>query len=326
MPKLSVIIPCYYNEDNIPVTARELVANEANFPPEVTFEYVFVNDGSGDDTLGALQRAQAVYPSRIRIVNLAGNVGSYNAIVAGMAHATGDCLAVITADLQDPPELMVQMYRHWQQGFKLVIGNRQDREETGLSQTLAKTFHWLMKNLALRNIPDGGFDFVFFDRQVAAEVLKMHERNSNVFYLMVWLGFAYVNIPYTRRKREIGKSRWTLSKKIKLLIDSLLAFSFVPIRAISVLGLGLGLIALLFGVYVVVLKIARPSEPAGWTTLMVVLLIVSAFQMIALGVIGEYVWRGLDAARQRPLYVVRDVFEGPTQSQSASIQPATLSS
>ena len=309
MPKLSVIVPCYFNEENIPVTTRELVVNEVNFPPEVTFEYVFVNDGSGDDTLGALRRVQALYPGRIRIVDLAGNVGSYNAIVAGMAHATGDCLAVITADLQDPPELMVQMYDHWLKGFKLVIGNRQDREETGLSETMAKAFHWLMKNLALRNIPDGGFDFVFFDRQVATEVLKLHERNSNVFYLMVWLGFAYVNIPYTRRKREIGKSRWTLNKKIKLLVDSLLAFSFVPIRAISVLGLGLGLTALIYGLYVIALKIASPNEPAGWTTLMVVLLFVSAFQMVALGVIGEYVWRGLDAARKRPLYVVKEVLD-----------------
>ena len=307
MPKLSVIVPCYFNEDNIPVTTRELVANEANFPPEVTFEYIFVNDGSGDDTLGALRRAQALYPGRLRIVDLAGNVGSYNAIVAGMAHATGDCLSVITADLQDPPELMVEMYGYWQQGIKLVIGNRQGREDTGLSVALAKLFHWLMKNLALSNIPDGGFDFVFFDQQVATEVLKLHERNSNVFYLMVWLGFAYVNIPYTRRKREIGKSRWTLNKKIKLLIDSLMAFSFVPIRAISALGLGLGFIALVYGLYVIALKVARPEEPAGWTTLMVVILFVSAFQMIALGVIGEYVWRGLDAARKRPLYVVREV-------------------
>ena len=309
MPKLSVIVPCYFNEDNIPVTVRELVANEANFPVEVAFEYVFVNDGSGDDTLGALRRAQAAHPGRIRIVDLAGNVGSYNAIVAGMAHATGDCLAVITADMQDPPELMVQMYAHWQQGFKLVIGNRQNREETGLAETMAKLFHWLMKNLALRNIPDGGFDFVFFDRQVATEVLKLHERNTNVFYLMVWLGFAHVSIPYTRRKRAIGRSRWTLSKKIKLLVDSLLAFSFVPIRAISVLGLGLGITALLYGLYVIGLKITHPNEPAGWTTLMVVLLLVSAFQMVALGVIGEYVWRGLDAARQRPLYVVREVLD-----------------
>ena len=309
MPKLSVIIPCYFNEDNIPVTVRELVDNEARFPAEVTFEYVFVNDGSTDDTLGALCRAQEQYPNRIRIVDLAGNVGSYNAIVAGMAHATGDCRAVITADLQDPPELMVQMYAYWQQGFKLIIGNRQDREETGPSRWLAQLFHWLMKRLALKNIPDGGFDFVFFDRQVNDEVVALQERNSNVFYLMVWLGFPYVNIPYVRRKREIGTSRWTLSKKIKLLIDSLLAFSYFPIRAISAFGLGLGGIALLYGIYIIGLKLLNPNEPAGWTTLMVVLLFVSAFQMVALGVIGEYVWRGLDAARKRPLYIVKKVLE-----------------
>lgn len=309
MPKLSVVVPCYYNEDNIPVTVQELVANEANFSPEVTFEYIFVNDGSGDNTLAALRQAQTTYPGLIRVIDLVGNVGSYNAIVAGIAHATGDCLSVITADLQDPPELMVQMYSYWQKGIQLVIGNRQGREETGLSQWLATTFHWLMKHLALRNIPDGGFDFVFFDRQVATEVIKLHERNSNVFYLMVWLGFPYVNIPYVRRKREIGTSRWTLTKKIKLLIDSLLAFSFIPIRAISVLGLGLGGIALVYGFYVIILRLIRPTEPAGWTALMVVLLFVSAFQMVALGIIGEYVWRGLDAARQRPLYVVREVYE-----------------
>ena len=309
MPKLSVIVPCYYNEANIPVTVRELLANEANFPAEVSFEYVFVNDGSGDDTLGALRRAQAEFPGRLRVVDLAANVGSYNAIVAGLAHATGDCLSVITADLQDPPELMARMYGHWRQGYQLVVGNRQNREETGLGEWLARVFHWLMKRLALRNIPDGGFDFVFCDRQVATEVLKLHERNSNVFYLMMWLGFAYVSIPYTRRRRTIGRSRWTLSKKIKLFLDSLLSFSFVPIRAISALGLGLGLVAFLYGFYVIGLRLLSDHEPQGWTTLMVVLLFVSAFQMTALGVIGEYVWRGLDAARRRPLYVVRAVLE-----------------
>lgn len=309
MPKLSVVVPCYYNEANIPATVDELVTNEGLFPADVAFEYVFVNDGSGDDTLGALLRAQqACPPGRVRVVDLAGNVGSYNAIVAGIAHATGDCLAVITADLQDPPALMAQMYAYWQQGFKLVIGNRQDRAETGLSRWFSEAFHWLMKRLALRNIPDGGFDYVLFDRQVAAEVLKLHERNSNVFYLMVWLGFAYVNIPYARGKRKLGVSRWTLSKKIKLLIDSLVAFSFVPIRTISVVGLGLGLAAFVYGFYIIGLRLLSPNEPQGWTTLMVVLLFVSAFQMTALGVIGEYVWRGLDAARRRPLYVVREVY------------------
>ncbi len=305
MPTLSVVVPCYFNKANIPVTMRALVANEALFPPEVRFEYVLVNDGSGDDTLGALRRAQAAYPGKIRVVNLAANVGSYNAIVAGLAHATGDCQAVLTADMQDPPELLVPMYGFWQQGFQLVIGNRQDRPETGPARWLAQLFHWLMKHLALRNIPPGGFDFLLCDRRVSQQVVALQERNSNVFYLMVWLGFPYVTIPYVRRKREIGVSRWTLSKKIKLLLDSLLAFSFVPVRAISVAGLGLGAVALGYALAVAALKLRHPAEPTGWTTLMLVILFVSAFQMVALGVIGEYVWRTLDAVRCRPLYVVQ---------------------
>ena len=318
MPKLSVIVPCYFNEGNIPVTVPGLIANEANFPEDLEFEYVFVDDGSGDGTVAALHRMRAQYPDRIRVVELVANVGSYNAIVAGMAAATGDCLAIITADMQDPPELMVQMYDYWRKGFKLVIGNRQDREETGLSQVFAKTFHWLMKHLALKNIPDGGFDFVFFDRQVCDDVVRMQERNSNLFYLMIWLGYDYVNIPYVRRKREIGKSRWTLQKKVKLLIDSLLSFSYFPIRAISVLGLGLGLVALFYGVYIIGLKLFGNGEPEGWTALMVVVLFVAAFQMIALGVIGEYVWRSLDAARHRPMYVVKQANEPHNQVSVAN--------
>ena len=322
MAKISIIIPCYFNEANIPVTGRRLIENEALFPPEVSFEYVMVNDGSQDGTLRELLAFRDAYPDRVRVVDLAANVGSYNAMVAGMEYATGEANVIITADMQDPPELMVQMYGYWQQGFKLVIGNRQDREETGFQRWFAQAFHYLMKKVALPNIPDGGFDFVFFDRRVREEVLKLKERNSNVLYLMVWLGFPYVNIPYVRREREIGKSRWTLSKKVKLFIDSILAFSFFPVRAISVLGLGLGATALFYGLYIILLKLFSPQGPPGWTALMVVVLFVSAFQMIALGVIGEYVWRGLDAARGRPLYVVKQFHRGVPGSEETSPETA----
>lgn len=307
MPKLSIIIPCYFNEENLPVTWARLVANESLFPAEVEFEYVFVDDGSKDNTLSELIKIQEANKDKVKVIKLAGNVGSYNAIVAGMEYATGDCNVIIAADLQDPPELMVQMYSYWQKGFKLVIGNRQDREESVLQKFFSNTFHALMKKIALKNIPDGGFDFVFFDKQVRQEVLKMKEANSNVFYLMSWMGYDYVNIPYVRRQRELGVSRWTLKKKIKLLIDSLLAFSFFPIRAISVIGLLLGISAFIYGLYILALKFLGDIEVPGWTALMLVVLFVSSFQMIALGIIGEYVWRGLDASRKRPLYVVEKV-------------------
>ena len=308
MPKLSIIIPCYYNAENLPVTWPKLVENEALFPPELEFEYVFVDDGSKDNTLQELLKIHETNPSKVKVVKLAGNVGSYNAIVAGMEFATGDCNVIIAADLQDPPELMVQMYAHWKKGFKLVIGNRQDRQESAAQKFFSNTFHKLMKKIALKNIPDGGFDFVFFDKQVKEELLKIKENNSNIFYLMTWMGYDYVNIPYVRKSREIGVSRWTLKKKVKLLIDSLLAFSYFPIRAISVIGLLLGTIAFLYGLYILAIRLFGNIEVQGWTALMLVLLFVSSFQMIALGIIGEYVWRGLDASRKRPLYIVDKVY------------------
>ena len=309
MAKLSIIIPCYFNEKNIPVTAKELIENEKLFPAELTFEYILVDDGSGDGTLKEILAFKKDYPEKVIAIKLAGNVGSYNALVAGMEHATGDCTVVIAADLQDPPELMVKMYEYWKQGFKLVIGNRQDRQESASQKFLSNTFHWIMKKIALKNIPDGGFDYVLFDKQIREKLLTMMEHNSNVFYLMTWMGYNYVNIPYNRKKREIGDSKWTIQKKIKLLIDSILSFSFFPIRAISVIGIILGIIAFLYGVYLIILRMLGNIEVEGWTALMVVLLFVSSFQMIGLGILGEYIWRGLDASRKRPLYVVDEVYK-----------------
>lgn len=308
MSKLSIVIPCYYNEDNIPVTMAELIKNEQLFPPEVSFEYILIDDGSKDNTLAEIKKARALYPGKIIALKLAGNVGSYNAVVAGMEYATGDCTVIIAADLQDPPELMVQMYEYWKKGFKLVIGNRQDRQESAMQKFFSNTFHSLMKKIALKNIPDGGFDYVFFDRQIREEVVKMGERNSNIFYLMTWMGYDYINIPYIRKKREIGTSRWTLQKKVKLLIDSLLSFSYFPIRAISVIGICLGIGAFMYGLYIIISRFFGRIDVEGWSALMVVLLFVSSFQMIAIGILGEYVWRGLDASRKRPLYIVEKIY------------------
>jgi glycosyltransferase involved in cell wall biosynthesis len=311
MPKLSIIIPCYYNEGNIPVTTAELLENEKRFPPEVEFEYVMVDDGSGDGTLDALRRFEQANPGKVKVVKLVSNVGSYNAIVAGMEHATGDCNVVITADLQDPPELMVRMYANWKKGFRLVIANREERREGLLKNFFANTFHYLMKNFALSNLPDGGFDYVLFDRMVREEVVKMQEKNTNSLFLMVWLGFEYVSIPYTRQERKIGKSRWTLKKKLKLFVDSFVSFSFLPIRAITTMGFVLGIGALGYGLFVVLARLTGLIEMPGFSSLMIVLLFVSSFQMISLGILGEYLWRTLDASRKRPNYLVGEVIHTP---------------
>lgn len=307
MPKLSIIIPCYYNEENIPITTRTLVETEKLFPKDVEVEYVMVDDGSKDGTLDALYNFYHEYPDRVKVIKLAGNVGSYNAILAGMGQATGDCCTVIAADLQDPPEMIPKMYEYWRSGIKLVIANRQDRDDPFLTKIFANVFQSLIRKFGLKQLPEGGYDFVLFDKQLKDEVVAMDEKNTNVLYLLSWLGYDYVNIPYKRREREVGKSRWTFKKKLKLFIDSFVAFSFFPIRIISLLGLFLGGFAFLYALFIIGAKLFGWVPVEGWTSVMVVLLTVSSFQMIALGIIGEYVWRGLDAARKRPNYVIESM-------------------
>jgi polyisoprenyl-phosphate glycosyltransferase len=307
MPKLSIIIPCYFNEQNIPITSEELILNEQNFPSEVSFEYVMVDDGSRDGTWKELEKFKEKHPEKVVLVKLAGNVGAYNAILAGMNYASGDVNTVITADLQDPPELMVKMYDYWKNGIKLIMANRQDREESFGQKLFSNTYHTMMRKFAISAIPKGGFDFVMFDKQLRDEIVKMDEKNTNTLYLLPWMGYEHVCIPYTRKKREVGKSRWTLQKKIKLFVDSFVSFSFVPIRIISVLGLLLGFGALTYGLFVIVATLTGFINEDGWSATMVVILFVSSFQMIALGIIGEYVWRGLDASRKRPIYIVEEL-------------------
>ena len=309
MPKLSIIIPCYFNGENIPITKQRLIENESLFDNDVTFEYVMVDDGSKDNTVEELIKFKNEQSGKVKIIKLAGNVGSYNAILAGMNYATGDCCVVIAADLQDPPELMVKMYTHWKNGIKLVVGNRADREDSIFQKAFSNTYHKLIQKFALKNIPNGGFDYVFFDKQLKDEVVKINEKNTNTLYLLAWLNYDMVCIPYTRSKREVGKSRWTLKKKIKLFIDSFISFSYAPLKFISITGITLGFIALLYSLVIIILKFKGSIEPSGWSSMMVVILFVSSFQMIGLGIIGEYVWRNLEASRKRPIYVVDNVLE-----------------
>ena len=309
MPKISIIIPCYFNELNIPVTTLELIDNEKLFPSDVVFEYVMVDDGSKDNTLGELKKFKSKYPDKVTIIKLSGNFGSYNAILAGMEYATGDCNVVITADLQDPPELMIKMYEYWLKGIKLVLANREKREDGFLAGILANQYQKLIRKYALANLPKGGFDYCLFDKQLREQVVAMEEKNTNSLYLLTWLKYDYVSIPYVRKKRVLGKSKWTLNKRIKLFIDSFVSFSYFPLRLITTIGLLLGMVSFIYAIYVVIARITGFINVEGWTTMMVVFLLVSSFQMMAIGILGEYLWRNLEASRKRPSYVVDEVID-----------------
>lgn len=309
MPKISIIVPCYFNEHNIPVTFPVLLENEKNFPSDVAFEYIFVDDGSKDGTFQALMKIYEEYSHKVKVIKLSRNFGANNASYCGICNSTGDCCVVLAADLQDPPELIPQMYQHWLKGYKLVLAQKANREDSFLTKLFSNTYHNLIRNYVLNNAPKGGFDLWLFDKQLREELIKMNEKNFYLPYLFIWMGYEYVSIPYTRRKREIGKSGWTLSKKIKSFIDSFVSFTYLPLRLISIAGILLGLLALMYAGVIIYSKITSKIPIQGWSSIMIVLLFTSSFIMISLGIIGEYLYRTLDAARNRPNYIIDKIYE-----------------
>lgn len=304
MSKISIITPCYFNEQNLPVTFPELLEAEKKFPEGTEVEYIFVDDGSKDNTYGELEKIQAAYPHKVKLIKLSRNFGSNNASYAGICHATGDCLVLIAADLQDPPDIIPQLFSNWQKGFKLVLAQKTNREDSFTEKLFSGIFHNLFRKFVLENDPKGGFDLWLIDKSLQEELIKMNEKNFHLSTLVIWMGYEYVSIPYTRRKRLIGTSRWTMSKKIKTFIDSFVAFTFLPLRMISVTGVVLGILAMVYASVILVGSFVSGVKVEGWSSLMLVLLFVSSFIMVSLGIIGEYLFRTLDAARNRPNFIV----------------------
>ena len=312
MRTVSIVVPVYFNEPNLPDTIPQLLALQGRLP-EYELELVFVDDGSGDRSLEILLDFQRRHPGRIKVVKLTRNFGTMAGLQAGFRVATGDCVGMIAADLQDPPELFVDMVRHWERGVKSVFAVRADREESLGQKLFSNSYYALMRRFAIRDYPAGGFDFFLVDRQVVDEVNRIREKNTNLMSLIFWLGYESVHIPYVRRRRTKGKSRWTLSKKVKLVIDSFVAFSYVPIRFLSIVGLLVAASAFLYGGYVFYLWSAADIPVKGYTPIILVLTFTSGVQMLMLGVLGEYLWRTLDESRRRPAYVVDRVYDAAAE-------------
>ena len=303
----SIVIPVYYNEMNLADTLPRLLALE-NSKDDMKLELIFVDDGSGDRSLEILLQFQEQYPEKIKVVKLTRNFGSMSAIQAGFTQATGDCVGVIAADLQDPPELFLDMLDYWEKGLKAVFATRQDRNESLLQNFLSNGYYFLLKKLALSNYPEGGFDFLLVDRQIIDEINKINEKNTNIFSLIFWMGFPHVTLPYTRQERTKGKSRWTLQKKMKLFTDSFVAFSFIPIRFLSITGFIVALLSFLYGLFVLIAWFNFKIEVKGYVPTMLVLSFASGLQMTMLGVLGEYLWRTLDETRKRPQFIIDEIY------------------
>ncbi|NCB33504.1 MAG: glycosyltransferase [Erysipelotrichia bacterium] len=305
MTKISIVIPCYFNELNIPDTYKVLCRDVFEVRKDVDFQIVFVDDGSRDNTLLELRKVQNT-DSRIKIVKMSRNFGEFRAIVAGMSQADGDAIAVMSADLQDPPALIPEMITSWQSGNQVTLAVRKKREESALKNWFADTYYKIVRHWVEPNYPKRGFDFFLIDKAVAHKLVAMQEKNSSIYIQLIWLGYTPKTIEYTRRKREEGKSQWSFRKKFDLFLDTFVVFSHKPIRAISVMGTIISVIGFIMAI-VFVIEWCQESVFPGWTSLMVVTLLLSGFQMIMLGVIGEYVWRNLEETRKRPLYIIEKI-------------------
>ncbi|HEX2780672.1 MAG TPA: glycosyltransferase family 2 protein [Gemmatimonadaceae bacterium] len=304
----SIVVPCYFNELNLSDTVPQLLALRERLPG-YRLELVFVDDGSGDRTLDGLLAWREKHPDVIKVVKLTRNFGTMAAVQAAFRVVTGDCVGLISADLQDPPELFVEMVGHWERGIKAVFAVRADREEPLLQKAFSNTFYALLRRMAIRHYPRGGFDFFVIDRQVVNEINQIGEKNTNVMTLAFWIGHAQLTIPYVRRRRTKGKSRWTMSKKVKLFIDSFVAFSYAPIRLLSLTGLIVAMSAFAYAGWVMWHRLAHGTPVQGWSSLAVLIAFTAGLQMVMLGVLGEYLWRTLDEARRRPPFFIDEIYD-----------------
>lgn len=310
----SIVVPVYQNEANLDDTVPKLLSLQESLP-SYNLELVFVDDGSTDNSYDILFKYHNLNQDHIKIVKLTRNFGQLPAIQAGLMVASGDCAGIISADLQDPHELFIEMIARWEKGTKLVIAEREKREEDA-GQTFISNLYWRMiRKYAIKNYPVGGFDFCLVDRQIIADVNRINEKNSHIFALIFSLGYPHEVIQYTRKKRSHGKSQWTLSKKIKLFIDMFIAFSYLPIRAISVMGLIISLLSFGYALYIVFITLVLGNPYTGWSTIVVLVSAFSGLVLLTLGIIGEYLWRLLDEIRKRPSYVIDKRLETNRVSQ-----------
>lgn len=302
MKKISIIVPVYYNQDNLlPLYAdlKEKVLTKL----DTEYELIFVDDGSKDKSYEVMKDL-AKLDKNIKLVKLSRNFGEHSALLAGLSQCTGDCAVRKAADLQEPSEVILEMIKKYKEGNKVVLAVRADREEPITQKAFSNLYAFLMRKLALHNMPKGGFDTFLIDRQVIDVVVKMQESNTSLMSQILWAGFETATVPYVRKKREIGKSRWTLSKKIKLVYDSLLSFSYFPIKLITTAGFLSFLIAIILLIVIVYKRMTGIIDVEGYTSIIMIMLMGFGIIMLSIGILGEYLWRTYDAARNRPPYII----------------------
>lgn len=312
MSKISIVVPVYWNSDTLMLLYEDMKAKILDKLGD--YELVFVDDGSGDNSWEIMNQIRDM-DSNVQCVKLSRNFGEHAALLAGLSVCTGDCAVTKQADLQEDSEIILEMYDSWKRGNKVVLAVREYRDENPVKVFFANMYYAIVRKTITKNMPQGGCDCYLLDRQVIQVLQDLNEKNSSLTLQVLWAGFQTEHVYFHRRDREVGESRWTFAKKFKLVLDSMMSFSYFPIRLMSVVGVIFDILAVIMFIYVLVEKFTVGTPIAGWTSLMCVVLLSSGLILLTLGILGEYIWRALDAARTRPPFII-DVVKKATKDEN----------
>jgi glycosyltransferase involved in cell wall biosynthesis len=304
---VSVVVPVYFNEESLGFLEEELQTVERSLDElGLSLELIFVDDGSRDQSLARLLAMKQRRPAT-KVVKLTRNFGAHRASKTGFRFVTGDCFLILAADLQDPPSLIVEASKRWLAGAKYVVCVRRGRSDARSTRFFAALFYRLLRFVAVPGFPAGGYDLALMDKQMLP-LVRDSARNVNTPLFAYWLGFEPSVIEYVRQPRAHGRSRWGYRRRLTYLLDSILGFSIVPIRVISMLGLITALLSLAYGGLVAASALMGNRPVPGFATIVAILTFLISLVLLTLGVIAEYVWRIFDQVSDRPDAVIDEIY------------------
>jgi polyisoprenyl-phosphate glycosyltransferase len=322
-PIISVVIPCY-NEQEVLLHCHARLVEVLETNLESDYELIYVNDGSNDGTEEVLRYLHENFP-KTRAVMLSRNFGHQAAVSAGLSVATGQCVVIIDADLQDPPELIIEMLRRWRDGYEVVYGVRESRAgESTFKLRSAQFFYRLINRLSDVEIPLDTGDFRLLDRRAVQALLAMPERHRLLRGMSSWIGFRQIGVAYARAARLAGTTKYPLQKMLNLALDGIFSFSTVPLRFVTLVGVVTAALASMGILYSLVVRIFTPHWVAGWATLILAVLFIGGVEMFCFGILGEYIGRIYTEIKQRPLFVIRETLEPSASAGNLRTQVQSL--
>lgn len=302
--RYSVVAPCYNEEDNLPELHHRM--KEVMDQTGENWELVLINDGSSDRTAEIMRELHA-QDARVHYVDFARNFGHQIAVTAGLDHAQGEAVVIIDADLQDPPELILEMIKKWQEGYEVVYAVRSERKgESWFKLTTAKLFYRIIYRITDVNIPLDTGDFRLMDRKVVDTIKQMKERHRFIRGMTSWVGFKQTGVYYTREERFAGETKYPIRRMVKFAWDAITGFSFIPLQLATYLGFVIAGLSGLFILFVIIARLSGSQAFFGQATTLVMVLFLGGVQLISLGIIGEYLGRIYDEVKARPMYIVNE--------------------